>query len=164
MKQLTLTSRKSFCGILFSAAMMLTAMPVSGQTFTEWHDLNVNEVNRYPVHTEVLPSTSEKISLEGTWKFKGVMNADERPTNFFNTNFDMYQILTKLKPGNTWSMCKPSTETVHTMWLTHAIADRTYACGRHLLKTLANGATRVLSSLITLTDNGTRCLRPTSSR
>ena len=68
--------------------MMLTAMPVSGQTFTEWHDLNVNEVNRYPVHTEVLPSTSEKISLEGTWKFKGVMNADERPTNFFNTNFD----------------------------------------------------------------------------
>ena len=88
MKQLTLTSRKSFCGILFSAAMMLTAMPVSGQTFTEWHDLNVNEVNRYPVHTEVLPSTSEKISLEGTWKFKGVMNADERPTNFFNTNFD----------------------------------------------------------------------------
>ena len=88
MKQLTLTSRKSFCGMLFSAAMMLTAMPVSGQTFTEWHDLNVNEVNRYPVHTEVLPSTSEKISLEGTWKFKGVMNADERPTNFFNTNFD----------------------------------------------------------------------------
>ena len=87
MKHLTL-SNKAICGMLFSAAMTFVALPASGQTFTEWHDLNVNEVNRYPVHTDVMPSTSEKLSLEGTWKFKGVKNADERPTDFFNVNYD----------------------------------------------------------------------------
>ena len=84
------TKRKSkgFSKLLCSAAMSLALLPVMGQTFTEWHDLNVNEVNRYPVHTDVLPTTSEKLSLDGVWKFKGVMNADERPTDFFTLKYD----------------------------------------------------------------------------
>ena len=80
--------RNGLSKLLCSAAMSLAFLPVMGQTFTEWHDLKVNEVNRYPVHTDVLPSTSEKVSLDGVWKFKGVMNADERPTDFFTLKYD----------------------------------------------------------------------------
>ena len=65
--------RNGLSKLLCSAAMSLAFLPVMGQTFTEWHDLKVNEVNRYPVHTDVLPSTSEKVSLDGVWKFKGVI-------------------------------------------------------------------------------------------
>lgn len=68
-------------------AMTLSAV-ATAQTFTEWHDLEVNEVNRYPVHTEVMPSTSKTVSLEGLWKFKWVENADERPTDFYTLKYD----------------------------------------------------------------------------
>ncbi len=88
MKNLFKTSRLSASSMLCSAALTLCSLPIMGQTFTEWHDLNVNEVNRYPVHTDVMPTTSQKVSLEGTWKFCGVMNADERPTDFFKVNYD----------------------------------------------------------------------------
>ena len=71
-------------------AAMLFAMAAAGnaQTFTEWHDLEVNEVNRYPAHTAVMSNTSKQLSLEGQWKFKWVANADERPTDFFSMKYD----------------------------------------------------------------------------
>lgn len=71
------------------------------QTFTEWQDQNVNEVNRLPMHTAYFPYPSQAdalannpenapnfLSLNGNWKFNFVENADQRPTGFFATNFD----------------------------------------------------------------------------
>ena len=70
-------------------------------SFTEWHDQQVNEVNRFPVHTAFFPYLSDKdmevgepsraanyLSLDGLWKFHWVANADERPTDFYRTDFD----------------------------------------------------------------------------
>lgn len=82
-------------------AAMLLAMAAAGnaQTFTEWHDLEVNEVNRYPAHTAVMSNTSKQLSLEGQWKFKWVENADERPTDFFSMKYDDSQWGTMPVPG-----------------------------------------------------------------
>lgn len=68
---------------------------------TEWHDLQVNEVNRLPLHTdffayesEVLALQGDKtrsknyLSIEGTWKFRWVADADQRPTDCFGTGYD----------------------------------------------------------------------------
>ncbi len=65
-------------------------------TFTEWHDQQVNEVNRFPVHTAFFPFLNEQdmragkpqqaanyLSLEGMWKFCWVADADQRPHRFF---------------------------------------------------------------------------------
>ena len=70
-------------------------------TFTEWHDLQVNHVNKYPAHTAYFAYENEKaaldgkyrssdnfLSLEGKWKFNWVKDADMRPTDFFTENFD----------------------------------------------------------------------------
>lgn len=71
-----------------AAAAMAVAATAGAQTFTEWHDLEVNELNRYPAHTAVMSLTSKQLSLEGEWKFKWVANADERPTDFFGLKYD----------------------------------------------------------------------------
>ncbi len=81
-------NRKNKVRLAVAVMMSCVASGASAQTFTEWHDLEVNEVNRYPVHTDVMPSTSQQLSLNGTWKFKWVENADERPTDFFSLKFD----------------------------------------------------------------------------
>ena len=70
-------------------------------TFKEWHNMEVNEVNRFPMHTsffayenEILalkgsPELSKNyLSLNGKWKFKGVENATERPTDFFLPSYN----------------------------------------------------------------------------
>ena len=74
-------------------------------TFTEWHDLQVNEINRLPLHTlhfaydpNDFPGTGAEyldkkqsmnyMSLDGTWKFNWVANADQRPTDFYKTDLD----------------------------------------------------------------------------
>ena len=66
------------------------ALSASAQTFKEWQDPQLNATNRLPMHTTyTISNTTEKqISLDGMWKFKGVNNADERPTTFFRTDFD----------------------------------------------------------------------------
>ncbi|MDY3671062.1 MAG: hypothetical protein SO050_07965, partial [Prevotella sp.] len=64
-------------------------------TFTEWHDLQVNEVNRLKLHTNYFAYENETlalagqmdksanfISLHGAWKFNWVKDADKRPTDF----------------------------------------------------------------------------------
>ena len=89
-------------------------------TFTEWHDLQVNEINRLPLHTmhfaydpddfagtgaEYLDKKQSMnyLSLDGTWKFKWVANADERPTDFFKTDLDDSKWNNIQMPGN-WEM------------------------------------------------------------
>lgn len=85
-------------------------------TFTEWHDMNVNALNRLPLHTSFFAYENESaalqgkpelsknyLSLNGTWKFKGVENADERPTDFFLPNYDDAAWGTMPVPGN-WEL------------------------------------------------------------
>ena len=89
-------------------------------TFTEWHDLQVNEINRLPLHTlhfaydpNDFPGTGAEyldkkksmnyLSLDGTWKFNWVANADERPTDFCKTDLDDSKWKNIQMPGN-WEM------------------------------------------------------------
>ena len=89
-------------------------------TFTEWHDLQVNEINRLPLHTlhfaydpNDFPGTGAEyldkkksmnyMSLDGTWKFNWVANADERPTDFYKTDLDDSKWKSIQMPGN-WEM------------------------------------------------------------
>lgn len=73
-------------------------------TFNEWHDLEVNDINRYRLHTDffafspnddsTVVNTGNRfksenfLSLDGVWKFHWVANADERPDGFWNEGYD----------------------------------------------------------------------------
>lgn len=67
----------------------------------EWQDPEVNAVNRAPMHTNYfayesaecaakgLKESSENfMTLNGLWKFNWVRNADQRPVDFFQINFN----------------------------------------------------------------------------
>ncbi len=68
----------------------------------EWQDPNVNAINRAPMHTHYFAYESEKaalkgnlcasdnyISLNGTWKFHWVKDADQRPTaDFYKVDYN----------------------------------------------------------------------------
>lgn len=92
--------------LLISLAMLGAAAPMCAAndaqpTYTEWHDLQVNEVNRFPLHSSFfayenrdaalrgeMTKSSNYLSLNGEWKFKWVENADQRPTDFYKTDLD----------------------------------------------------------------------------
>ncbi len=80
------------------AALALTA---NAQSFKEWLDPEVNAVNRAPMHANYFAYESadaamkgEKaksanyMTLNGTWKFFWVPNADQRPTDFWKVGFN----------------------------------------------------------------------------
>ena len=96
-----------------AAIKSLNKTTVQQPTYTEWHDLQVNAINRFPLHTNFFtyPAddwVSEKdgkivskdilhmnkteskyfLSLDGTWKFNWVANADQRPTDFYKEDLD----------------------------------------------------------------------------
>jgi beta-galactosidase len=70
---------------------------------TEWQNQKVNQVNRLPMHTAFTPHNqqvkADRVSLNGTWRFHWVENADERPTNFFRTDFNDASWATMPVPG-----------------------------------------------------------------
>ena len=85
-------------------------------TYTEWHDMEVNDINRFQLHTDFfsfLPGeagplsssifdkgkSKNFLSLDGTWKFKWVENADQRPTDFYKTDLDDSQWKTMQTPA-----------------------------------------------------------------
>ena len=85
-------------------------------TFTEWHDLQVNTLNRMPMHTNFFPFKNAEeakmgdpkrsenyLSLHGDWKFNWVENADQRPTRFYETDFNDTAWGTMPVPGN-WEL------------------------------------------------------------
>lgn len=89
-------------------------------TYTEWHDLQVNEINRLPLHTQFFSFNADEIggngysafdktksrnfiSLDGQWKFKWVENADQRPADFYRKDLDDSSWGTMMLPGN-WEM------------------------------------------------------------
>ncbi len=87
-----------FC---LSLAMWASAQPVGN----EWMNLQVNEINRLPVHTSFLAYDNEStessryLSLDGDWKFYWVANLDERPTDFYRTDLDDRGWATMRVPG-----------------------------------------------------------------
>ena len=70
------------------------------QTFREWQDPEVNAINRAPMHAAFFAFENEEaaegakeqsqnfMSLDGTWKFFWVANADQRPTDFWKVGFN----------------------------------------------------------------------------
>lgn len=70
-------------------------------TDTEWHDLQVNEVNRLKLHTNYFAyesvdkalnankeASDNYLSLNGIWKFHYAETPNERPKNFFLTSYN----------------------------------------------------------------------------
>ena len=93
--------RKILLTGLLALALAQGALADNVPTFTEWHDMQVNDINRFPIHTSFfaygnpeeamagdMKASGNYLSLEGMWKFLGVENADQRPTNFFAEDFD----------------------------------------------------------------------------
>ena len=111
-----------------AAIKSLNKTTVQQPTYTEWHDLQVNAINRFPLHTNFFTYladdwVSEKdgkivskdilhmnkteskyfLSLDGTWKFNWVANADQRPTDFYKEDLDDSKWKTMNLPG-IWEM------------------------------------------------------------
>ncbi|MCD8313932.1 MAG: DUF4981 domain-containing protein, partial [Bacteroidales bacterium] len=93
-----------FRTIIIAAAILLggaAAFTAAAQTFTEWQDQSVNEVNRAPMHTTffayanadeaakaIKEESSNFLSINGLWKFNWVNDLPDRPTDFYCVDFD----------------------------------------------------------------------------
>lgn len=111
-----------------TAIKSLNKTTIQQPTYTEWHDLQVNAINRFPLHTNFftypaddwvyekdgkivskdilhMNKTESKyfLSLDGTWKFNWVANADQRPTDFYKEDLDDSKWKTMNLPG-IWEM------------------------------------------------------------
>lgn len=84
--------------VLLASALLL-CVGMNAQTFTEWQNLEVNEVGRYPVHTDFVSDKAERLSMDGDWKFHWVRNADERPEGIQAVNYDDSRWATMPVPG-----------------------------------------------------------------
>ena len=86
---------------VLAAGVLLACGAARAQTFTEWQDPSVNEINRAPMRASYFayetpekaqagdPQASDRyLSLNGKWKFFFVENADQRPTDFYKTDYD----------------------------------------------------------------------------
>ncbi len=82
-------------------ASILAAVSLDAQPGQVWQDPEMNAINRCPSHTScyAYPSAEEAkrgipeeasnyLSLNGTWKFNWVRHADQRPTDFYKTDFN----------------------------------------------------------------------------
>jgi beta-galactosidase len=94
---------------LLSIIVLFLIASLSAQTFTEWQDPKVFEVNKLypraniPQNNEYIINSSFFENLDGQWKFFYVPNADERPTDFFKTDYDDSGWGTIPVPGN-WEL------------------------------------------------------------
>ena len=77
------------CAVALGSIFTLCA-----QSFTEWQDPNVNAINRLPMHADYHivnngdSENSYELTLNGTWQFNWVENADMRPTDFFKVGYN----------------------------------------------------------------------------
>ncbi len=96
----------------FIAALLPMVLFVNAQEADEWQNMDINEVNRYAVHTDFFTFESREkalagditksdnhISLDGDWKFSFVENADERPADFYSPSLDDSKWDTMPVPG-----------------------------------------------------------------
>lgn len=76
-------------------------LSANAQTFKEWQDESVNEVNRAPMHarffayenaekatSDIKENSKNFMSMNGSWKFFWVKNADQRPTDFWKVGYN----------------------------------------------------------------------------
>ena len=80
---------------IISALFATLAIAGSAQTFEEWKDPTVNEVNRAPMHSNYFAyetaaaakgekeTSANYMTLNGDWKFFWVQNSDARPVDFW---------------------------------------------------------------------------------
>ena len=86
---------------LFFLSAVLVSMNAGAQNFTEWQDPRVNEVNRHPMHASYFAYESRQaaeagikensanfLSLNGRWAFNWVEHADQRPSDFWKTDYN----------------------------------------------------------------------------
>lgn len=87
---------------LLTSILGLAAFSASAQSFNEWLDPEVNVVNRAPMHaanfafrngenaalSQERQKSANYLSLNGTWKFNWVNDADQRPTDFWRKDFN----------------------------------------------------------------------------
>ena len=107
--------KKHILSSFFSLALTVGVQAqtaIQQPTFTEWHDLQVNDINRLMPHTSFFAydsaekalkgdktSSNRYLSLDGPWRFKWVANADERPQDFFLPSLDDSQWATLNMPA-----------------------------------------------------------------
>lgn len=85
---------------LLTCCLALCGLTVAAQ-HDEWKNPEVNAVNRAPMHTNyfayastgeaakgIKESSTNFMTLNGTWKFNWVKDADARPTDFYRTDFN----------------------------------------------------------------------------
>ena len=102
--------------LLMPCCMTAQENAVAQPDYTEWHDLQVNQLNRFPLHTSFfayenteaalkgdMKTSDNYLSLEGTWKFNWVKDADLRPVDFYKADFDDKAWKTMEVPG-IWEM------------------------------------------------------------
>ena len=86
--------------ILTSLLAWMT-LTLGAQTFQEWKDPKINAVNRAPMHANyfayesaeaakkgIKENSANFMTLNGTWKFNWVKDANSRPTDFWKTGFN----------------------------------------------------------------------------
>ncbi|MBQ2056307.1 MAG: DUF4981 domain-containing protein [Bacteroidaceae bacterium] len=100
--------------LLFFCSMAVQTN-AGAQERSEWKTPEVNQANRLPMHTSFFSYESEKamnsgiqnsrffMPINGNWKFKGVMNADERISDFYKKNYNDGDWGTMPVPGN-WEL------------------------------------------------------------
>ena len=79
---------------LLTCLLGFMALSMGAQSFQEWKDPRINEVNRAPMHANyfayesadaakkgVKENSANFMSLNGSWKFFWVKDADARPTD-----------------------------------------------------------------------------------
>ena len=96
--------------ILIITTIFCLCLTVGAQTFTEWQDPAVFEVNKLYPRAHIPQNNRSFVNdprlvenLDGVWKFHYVPNADERPTDFFRTDYDDSGWGTIPVPGN-WEL------------------------------------------------------------
>ncbi len=90
---------------------LLLAAGLSAQTYKEWQDPNINQVNGLETHASFFAYESHEaakagmkaseryLSLDGTWDFLWVADSDRRPTDFYRTDYNTAGWATIPVPG-----------------------------------------------------------------
>lgn len=87
---------------ILTSLLGIAALSLHAQSFTEWKNPELNAVNRAPMRSanfayrageEALASqqkcqSDNYLSLNGTWKFNWVNDADQRPSDFWKKDFN----------------------------------------------------------------------------
>lgn len=93
---------KNLFRILFSISLLTSSTgAIIGQSFKEWQDPTINEINRMELHTNYFSYESEDLafrgerensknylSLNGKWKFNWVPDAANRPHDFYKKEYN----------------------------------------------------------------------------